>query len=96
LTVFTPSYRSTHNGDDAPQIDVTAIATTVVLYVVYYKNLPLILFNGEGKITLQQVMMTYTDRRKTSPFLFSLTAKCGWMSNTTHRSTPQRVHKSSL
>jgi len=45
----------------------------VVLYVVYYNNLPLILLSGEGKFTLEQVMMTYTDSREMSlPFLTSL------------------------
>ena len=44
------------------QTDVsTAITTTMVLYVVYYNNLPLTLLNGEGKFTLEQAMMTYTD-----------------------------------
>ena len=41
----------------------TAITTTVVLYVVYYKNLPLILLNIEGKVTLEQIVITYTDIR---------------------------------
>jgi len=42
----------------------------VALYVVYYNNLSLIILNGEGKVTLQQVMMTYTDSREMS-LLFS-------------------------
>jgi len=56
------------------QIDVnTAITTTVILYVVHYKNLPLIFLNSEGKVTLEQVVMTYTDSREMSLlFLTSL------------------------
>jgi len=38
--------------------------------VVYYSNLPLILLNGEVKVTLEQVMMTCTDSREMS-LLFS-------------------------
>jgi hypothetical protein len=52
------------------QIDVnTAITTTVVLYVVYYKILPLVLLNSEGKVTLEQALITYTDSKE-MPFLF--------------------------
>jgi len=42
----------------------TAITNTAVLYIVYYKNLTLILLDGEGKVTLEQVMMTYTENRE--------------------------------
>jgi hypothetical protein len=61
LTINVPYYRNTSL---IVQIDVnTAITTTVVIYVVYYKLLPLIILNTEGKVTSEQVMMPYTDSR---------------------------------
>jgi len=56
------------------QTDVNiAITISVVLYAVYLKILLHMLLNNEGKITLEQVMMTYTDSREMSLlFLTSL------------------------
>ena len=48
----------------------TAITNKVVLYVFYYNNLPLILLSYECKVTLEQVMMTYTESGEMS-LLFS-------------------------
>jgi len=62
LTITVSYYPSTNLF---VQTDVnTAITTTVVLYAVYLKSLPHMLLTNEGKFTLEQVMMTYTDSRE--------------------------------
>jgi hypothetical protein len=49
----------------------TAFTTTVVLHMIYSKNFALTLLDGEGKVTLEQVMTTYRDSRKMSLLFFN-------------------------
>jgi len=60
--------------------------------VVYYNNLPLILLSGEGKVTLEQVMMTYTDSRKL-PLIFLTSFLKGAECPITHTGQRRNVFK---